>query len=338
MKFLMAKATKQKPTCIDLFAGAGGLSVGLEKSGFKALVAVDFDGSACATYQRNFPDARTVNGDIREIRWDDLRGKVDLVAGGPPCQPFSVAGDQKASEDSRDMLPEFVRAVREIRPKAFLLENVAGLASNRHSLYFTSRLDDLRSLGYEVHYSILNSAEFGVPQERLRVIVLGHRKKLLPFPSPTHGDGRKFKYVSSRDAIANAPKDAPNKAIITYAKNPVLRPSPYAGMLVNGGGRPIDLSKPSQTIPASAGGNRTHIVDRSGVLLEYHKYLSAGGLPKSGKVEGARRLTLRESARLQSFPDTFEFIGEQSAKYRQVGNAVPPTLSYAIAEHILQHM
>ena len=134
------------------------------------------------------------------------------------------------------------------------------------------------------------------------------------------------------------PHDLANRAIVTYAKQPVMRPSPYAGMLVNGGGRPINLDEPSQTMPASAGGNRTHILDPQGVLLEYHAELLAGGKVRAGVVPGVRRLTVRESARLQSFNDDFEFIGKQSLRYRQVGNAVPPLLAAAVGRAIWTQM
>lgn len=327
--------TMRHPTCIDLFAGAGGLSLGLKMAGWRTLLGSDYDQHACATYRRNFPGVDVVEGDIREVDWTSLRGKVDLVAGGPPCQPFSVAGNQKAHEDERDMLPEFVRAVREIRPKLILMENVAGLTTARHLPYFLEKLAQLEDLGYDLHYKVLNAADFGVAQDRLRVIVLGGLADKPRFPSRTHGNNAR-PYVGAGEVLQDVPEDEPNRAIVTYAKKPVLRPSPWAGMLVNGGGRPIDLRTPSQTIPASAGGNRTHIIDEHEVLVDYHAHLLNGGAPRQGIVHGVRRLTVRESARLQSFPDSFEFVGQRSARYRQVGNAVPPLLSKAVGKALLR--
>lgn len=327
----------KKPTSVDLFCGAGGLSLGLELAGWETKVAADFDAQACATYKRNFPNVDVHQGDVRGIDWTSLRGKIDLVAGGPPCQPFSVAGNQKAANDIRDMLPEFVRAVYEISPKFILMENVAGLASSRHAAYLHEKLAMISELGYEVEFKVLNSAQFGVPQERNRVIVLGTKRLGPKFPTPTHGT-KECPYKSAREAISNAPPDLPNSAIVTYAKSPVLRPSPWAGMLVNGGGRPINLDAPSQTIPASAGGNRTHIVDENGVLLHYHAHLLEGGKVKNGIVEGVRRLTVKESAALQSFPANFEFLGPRSAQYRQIGNAVPPLLAQAVGRALLSNL
>lgn len=328
---------KIRPTCIDLFSGAGGLSLGLKMAGWNALVASDFDGTACSTYRYNFPGTDVIEGDVRNIDWTSLRGKVDLIAGGPPCQPFSVAGNQRAFQDNRDMLPEFVRAVREIKPSLILMENVAGLTTTKNLPYLQIKLDELRELGYAVHFQVLNAANYGVAQDRLRVIVLGSMTSLPPFPKATHGTKSK-PYVSARDALTGVPPDEPNRAIVTYAKNPIIRPSPWAGMLVNGGGRPINLSEPAQTIPASAGGNRTHIIDPDGVLLEYHAQLLAGGKPRQGLVPHVRRLTVRESARIQSFPDSFTFLGQKSATYRQIGNAVPPILGKAIGKALLRHL
>lgn len=332
----MGKSARKR-TCIDLFCGAGGLSLGLKSAGWESLLAVDFDANAIASYNRFFRNEAGRCIDVRGMDWSPFRGKVDLVAGGPPCQPFSVAGNLKADNDTRDMIPEFVRAIREIEPSVFLMENVAGLATARNMPYFQKKLDQLRKLDYSVKYQILNSAYYGVAQERLRVIVIGFRGFDPIFPNPTHGPG-KIKTVSAGAVLKDAPADEPNRAIVTYAKNPVLRPSPWAGMLVNGGGRPINLSEPSQTIPASAGGNRTHILDHDGVLIDYHAYLMDGGHPRSGHVEGVRRLTVRESARLQSFPDDFGFCGERSSQYRQVGNAVPPLLGKAIGLELIRRI
>ena len=268
-----------------------------------------------------------------------LRGKIDLVAGGPPCQPFSVAGHQRAHEDPRDCVPYFTKAVDTLRPRAFVMENVAGLALRRHRTYLATAIERLATLGYRVSAMVLDAADYGVPQHRKRLFVIGVRGKVpLRFPVPTHGLGAAKPHVASANAIRNAPKDLANRAIVTYAKNPVLRPSPWDGMMVNGGGRPINLDEPSQTIPASAGGNRTHIVDETGVLVEYHRYLCNGGVPRSGLVAGVRRLTVAESAMLQGFPRDFRFSGGQSARYRQVGNAVPPPLAAAIVRSVLQQV
>lgn len=323
----------RKPIAVDLFSGAGGLSLGLKQAGWSTLLACEFDAAAAATYRANFEN-EVICQDIREIDWSSLVGKVDLVAGGPPCQPFSVAGNQRASADSRDMLPEFVRAVRQIRPALFLMENVAGLVSSRNSTYFAGKVKELSRLGYEVSWAVLDASDYGVPQSRKRVIVLGSRQGRVSHPEATHGPG-KVRRVPSGTVVGTEPAGLPNHAITTYAANPVLRPSPWAGMLVNGGGRPVNLEEPSPTIPASAGGNRTHIVDPLGVLRDYHAHLIAGGAPRSGVVQGVRRLTVQESARLQTFPDSFHFVGKPSAKYRQIGNAVPPKLGEAVGRCLL---
>lgn len=327
----------KRPTCIDLFAGAGGLSLGLKMAGWSTKAASDFDPTACKTYRQNFAGVDVIEGDVRNVSWSSFRGKVDLVAGGPPCQPFSVAGNQRASLDSRDMLPEFVRAVREIRPKLFLMENVAGLTSSRNMPYLENKIAQLAELGYEVDFRVLNAAEYGVAQERMRVIVIGRRGAAPIFPKVTHGTKRR-PFVTAGEILKQAPEDEPNTAIVTFAKNPILRPSPWAGMLVNGGGRPINLAEPSQTIPASAGGNRTHIVDADGVLLDYHGYLMSGGRPRNGLVRGVRRLTIKESACLQSFPPDFDFAGQRSAQYRQIGNAVAPVFAKAVGKALLESM
>jgi DNA (cytosine-5)-methyltransferase 1 len=319
---------------IDLFSGAGGLSLGLKQSQFEPLLAVEIDKYAVETFKANFKGSEVYDGDVRDLSFKKYRGVVELVAGGPPCQPFSVAGAQNSHKDPRDMIPEFIRVVREVKPKAFLLENVAGLTTPRHREYLKLAINELKALGYIVDQKVHNAADHGVPQFRRRLIIVGTKDEGFNFPKASHGENARYDYVTTWDAISDAPEDEPNSAIVTYAKKPVLRVSPFAGMLVNGGGRPINLEGPSPTIPASAGGNRTHIVDPKGLLSDYHSYLISGGKPKSGLVEGVRRLTLRESARLQTFPDKFVFLGPKSARYRQVGNAVPPKLAKAIGRKL----
>ncbi len=329
---------------IDLFAGAGGLSLGLHRAGWNVVAAIEVDGWAVATYKENFPSTDVICSDIRAIDFRQFQG-IDLIAGGPPCQPFSVAGKQLSLADPRDMVPEFIRAVKEIRPKVFVMENVPGLQTSKNLYYSQWVCRQFKELGYSVYVDILDAASYAVPQHRSRIFFVGLPEGTpFTFPLRTHGSGTPRPYVASRLVLADRPdnkslnaialSDEPNTAIVTYAKKPVLRPSPWAGMLVNGGGRPINLNEPSPTIPATAGGNRTQIVDFDGVLLEYHRYLMAGGKPKSGRVEGVRRLTIRESARLQSFPDTFVFKGPKTAQYKQVGNAIPPLLAKAVGEAI----
>jgi DNA (cytosine-5)-methyltransferase 1 len=324
----------QRLDAIDLFSGAGGLSVGLDSAGWRVMSAFDNDADCCATHCANILRTPVVCDDVQGVKFRAFRG-VDLIAGGPPCQPFSVAGHHRARRDDRDMIPDFVRAVREARPVAFMMENVPGLATPRNAAYLAEIIGQLTDIGYTVHHAILDAADFGVPQHRRRLFLVGvPRNVRFSFPLPTHGPGRKSAHIAVRRALAAVPLDEPNRAIVTYAKNPVLRRSPWAGLLLNGKGRPLNPNAPSLTIPATAGGNRTHILDPAGVLLDYHRHLSGGGSPRRGLVQGVRRLTVRESARLQSFPDGFAFHGARSSQYRQVGNAVPPLLAKAVAAEV----
>lgn len=323
---------------IDLFCGAGGLSTGLCEAEVNVVLALDNYKDALKTYKHNHPETEVVDIDLRSTplafkRWI---GKIDIVAGGPPCQPFSVAGHQRAAADERDCIPHFISAVATLRPRAFIMENVPGLKTARHREYLDDVVERLRDVGYFVaEPQILNAADYGVPQFRRRLFIVGLLHTPFIFPEPTHGPGRPNLYVPSRVALEQAPTDKPNTAIVTYAKNPIMRPSAYDGMLVNGKGRPINLDEPSQTIPASAGGNRTHIIDEIGMFAEYHEYLKNGGAPRKGKIESVRRLTVNESACLQGFSLNYVFLGQQSSRYRQVGNAVPPGLAAVVARQVV---
>ena len=322
---------------IDLFSGAGGLSLGLKSAGWKVEAAVEFDRAALKTHEANFSDVSHIGDDIRNICFKRF-GDIDLIAGGPPCQPFSVSGKRLGSFDLRDMVPEFVRAVEQARPKAFLMENVAGLKATKFNAYLEARVRELYELGYVVFSRVLTAADYGVPQNRQRLFLVGIRadaqRQLFEYPKATHGEGTSKKHLTVRQALKGTPADTPNNARIVYCKNPVLRASPFAGMMFNGKGRPLNFDGVAHTIPASAGGNRTHIVDPLGIIKDYHAELRAGKSPRKGELSEVRRLTVRESVRLQSFPDNFEFLGRQSARYSQVGNAVPPQLAKAVSESV----
>jgi DNA (cytosine-5)-methyltransferase 1 len=317
---------------VDVFSGAGGLSLGLSDAGFEPIEAVERDRDACETYSSLHPDVELdVGKAIEDVTFRRMRGEVALLAGGPPCQPFSTGGKRLGSGDDRDGFPEFLRALREIRPDAFLVENVAGLGSPAMRPYFARLIRQLRGHGFSVSWKIVNAADYGVPQKRRRLFIVGMRRRRFQFPSESHGPGRDLPWeaasaVLSKERIVGES----NTSIVTYAKKPDLRPSPYDGLLFNGGGRPIDLMEPAPTVLAAAGGNRTPFVDTEDVVPPYHAHLVGGGSPRKGTVSGARRITVEESARLQTFPPEMSFAGTRSSQYTQVGDAVPPTLAKAM--------
>lgn len=321
--------------CIDLFAGAGGLSLGLEAGGFEAVAAIELDHDCCESYGAFFPKLKVHPLTIEAVVCTAFSG-IDLVAGGPPCQPFSIGGKRLSAEDSRDMLPHFIRAVAEARPRAFLMENVPGLCSSATREYFDSVVESLKGLGYAISWKVLNAADYGVPQKRRRLFVVGLKgNEAFDFPAPTHGPEAKRPYEPAGKYIKpDKPVRQPNPSKVIYAKNPDLRPSPYDGHLFNGGGRPIDLSQPSHTILASAGGNKTHFLDTHELVPPYHRHLVRGGKPRQGELEGGRRLTVAESAALQTFPESARFFGSRSSQYTQVGNAVPPRLAAVLGRAI----
>ena len=317
---------------IDLFCGAGGLTLGMKRAGVHTVAAVEYDRDACRTFEASFPDVTLIEDDIRNVDFHAYSG-LDLVVGGPPCQPWSTGGKRMGERDTRDMLPEFVRAVLEIRPKAFLMENVPGLAGT-HRDYLIETVRPLLD-HYDIADPILvNAAEHGVPQKRRRMLLTGYRKDFGGvFEVP-----QARKLVPASTVIGKSIVGEHNPSKVTYAKNPDIRPNPFDGQLFNGGGRGIDLSKPSPTILASAGGNKTPFVDVADLVPAYHSHLMAGGKPRSGTLPNARRISVRECARLQTFPDEMLFHGRRSSQYRQVGNAVPPVLAEMAARALLKGM
>jgi DNA (cytosine-5)-methyltransferase 1 len=320
---------------IDLFAGAGGLTLGLKAAGVETVCAVEVEEKRARTFARHTPDADIITIDIRKVTFARYRGAVQIVYGGPPCQPFSSGGLRRSHADERNMIPEFVRVVEEVRPAAFLMENVPGLATGERRAYLAQVIGQFEDLGFRVAWQVLNAAEYGVPQKRRRLFVVGLRDAPFTFPEPTHGPGRALPFVRARDVLPDEPIGEPNPSRVFYAKNPDLRPSPYDGHLFNGGGRPINLDEPCPTILASAGGNKTHFLDTLGLVPEYHRHLSEGGKPRTGTLPGARRLTVEESALIQTFPEGMVFCGPRSSQYHQVGDAVPPRLAEVLGRVVL---
>jgi DNA (cytosine-5)-methyltransferase 1 len=338
----VAASTK---TFISLYSGAGGLDLGFIQAGFKPLWANDLDADAIETYRRNV-GRHAVCGDIGALREQIPGCRPDLVIGGPPCQGFSVAGQMRLDDPRSRHVRTFLDVVEELQPRGFVMENVKNLAINAR---WTGLIDELREqaekAGYETRLWVLNASHYGVPQARERMFMVGLRDGV-PQRPPTSSEASP---PTVRDALAELPaagqpgNESVCPARVTAARNPVLRRSPFAGMLFNGKGRPLNLDAPASTLPASMGGNRTPVVDQEEVegsaeeswVVGYHRRLTAGKPPLRRIPKRMRRLTVEEAAALQAFPRDWKFHGRQSSRYRQIGNAVPPRLAAAVAAQVM---
>lgn len=342
-------------TGLSLFSGAGGMDIGFQAAGIDVLWANDFDRAACETYEANGL-GKIEHGDINKFIPDlkKFQGDVDVVFGGPPCQGFSVAGKMDPNDQRSQLVWSYFKVVEMLRPKAFVMENVKALASNdRWKSFRDTLIDAFKELGYGVQLTVLTASEFGVPQKRERMFLVGIRedKSLIQY-FDKFLLSRKSAGKSVRDTIAHlgTPGSPGNDLVcnagITLASTPILRKSPYAGMLFNGLGRPLNLERPSTTLPASMGGNKTHIIDQNLLenptghdwILEYHSHLMSGGKPYDWKSapEYLRRLTVQEALLLQTFPSDFVIKGSKSSAYRLIGNAVPCLLAEAVASTLTE--
>jgi DNA (cytosine-5)-methyltransferase 1 len=325
---------------LDAFAGAGGLSLGLQAAGLPVTVAADSSTDALQTYRRHHRTSEILEGDIADHDFKRYKGNIAIVAGGPPCQPWSTGGKQLGQADGRDGLAQFIRIVDQIRPLAFLMENVPGLTAPGNLDYLGALAADLGELGYQVDYRVLDATAYGIPQRRRRLFVIGTTPgRGFTWPRAVTGPKTPRPVRTAGEVVsADLTVGDPNPSKVTYAKNPVIRPSPFAGLLFNGGGRPLNLAAPAPTVLASAGWNRTPWIDTDGILAESHAHLRAGGAPRSGIVQGARRLTVAEVALLQTFPAHLTFAGSRASQYIQVGNAVPPDLATAMAQALVRSL
>ncbi len=332
----------KQPTVVSLFAGAGGLDLGFRQAGFDVIWANEVRRDAAATYRSNLGN-HLAEGDVKGIRSEEIPA-CDLVIGGPPCQGFSVAGKMDPEDPRSELIWQFVRVVRDKKPTAFVMENVKALGTLEKWADIRNLLvRRFEALGYDVDQRVLDASRFGVPQQRERVFFIGTRRgeasRLYPEPASQS--------LSVRVALRTLPafgqpgNNSICRAIIVPAKRPVMRPSPYAGMLFNGLGRPIRLDSPAPTLPASMGGNKTPIIDQHAMETGepnwaegYHAHLKAGGEPYATVPARMRRLTVEECAVIQSFPATYRFSGGQSSRFCQIGNAVPPLLAFHVAANL----
>lgn len=337
-------------SAVSLFSGAGGMDIGFRKAGFSIEWANDFDKAAVETYRRNIGDHVTL-GDVNEYI-DGLShySGADCLFGGPPCQGFSVAGKMALDDPRSELVKSYMRVVEVVRPRCFVMENVKALGTLAK---FKQVRDELRSyadrLGYQTELVIFNARNFGVPQARERVFFVGFLRA-----GQIELDKRAQRYfkpeVSTLEAIRHLGPQGTERnpktcnAAVTIAERPVMRKSPYAGMMFNGLGRPLNPAVPCATLPASMGGNKTPIIDErqyfgdgKSWVEEYHAHLSAGGKPYGmhDTPDCIRRLTLEEARILHTFPEGYDFAGGKSATYRQIGNAVPCGLAEAVARMAL---
>ncbi|HEV2817811.1 MAG TPA: DNA cytosine methyltransferase [Allosphingosinicella sp.] len=379
---------------IELFAGAGGLGMGVSQAGFKPLEIVEWDKWCCDTINRNrwgrkrpvaaWPEP--TQGDIRELDFEEFEGKVDLVSGGPPCQPFSLGGKHGAHTDHRDMWSEAVRVVRETKPRAFIFENVKGLTRASFATYFSyinlqlhypevergmeeswtdhlARLeqhhtsDSESGLHYKVVVQVLNAANYGVPQRRERVVFVGFRADTgirWSFPEKTHSlEALLWEQVRSgeywdrhrvaklhRDMdcrlfgkgmkLVDAPKESPWRTV-RDAIHDLPEPTDFVGSKVlNHRYQPGARSYPGHTGSPMDGPAKTLKAGVHGV---------PGGENMLARVDGTvRYFTVRESARLQTFPDDYELHGSWTEAMRQLGNAVPVELARVIASDVANQL
>lgn len=304
---LLKPVSQGSPLVIDLFAGCGGLALGFEAQGFETL-GFEMDADCVATYKRN------LSGDCLHAKLtpDFPFPRAQVVIGGPPCQPFSVGGHQNGIRDARDGFPAFIAAVEQAQPDVWMFENVRGLMY-RNKLYLEAIIAELEALHYIVEYKLLHAVQHGVPQNRERMFVVGHRGHFsFPKPQPEkisagqaigdliglHSEDAKFLTPSMDRYVANYEKAS--KCITP---------------------RDLHLDRPARTVTCRNLAGATGDMQRV-------------ALPDGRR----RRLTVREGARLQSFPDWFEFEGKEGSRYKQIGNAVPPLLAHAMAGAIRDYL
>lgn len=334
-------------SAVSLYSGAGGLDLGFQRAGFDLRWAIDFDRHAVDTYNRNIAD-HAICGDV--LQHDPPAGiQPDVLIGGPPCQGFSVIGRMNPSDQRSQHVFHFLDVVEDLEPRAFVMENVKALAVNDR---WADIRDGLRkrakALGYRAEIFVLNASHYGVPQARERMFLIGYRDGQPTEPKATTAD----RPPTVREALSVLPRvgqpgnDGVCTARVIPARFPVMRPSAYKGsLLFNGSGRPLFLDGVAKTLPASMGGNATPIIDQDELdhgatpwVVEYHARLLANKPVRTTTPKRMRRITVQEAAVLQTFPASWEFQGPQGARYRQIGNAVPPNLAHEVAQAVLTHL
>ena len=325
-------------TSIELFAGAGGLALGIEKAGFQHLALIEIDKFAAESLKKNRPEWNVICDDIANISGLDLEsylgikaGELDLLSGGAPCQSFSYAGKRLGLEDTRGTLfYHYAIFLEKLKPKMFLFENVKGLLSHDRGKTYKTITSVFIQAGYSIQYQVLNAWDYGVAQKRERLITVGIRKDLADSISFSFPKPHSYKPVLS-DILQNVP-ESPG---VRYSKK---KQEIYK--LVPPGGYwrdiPADIAKEYMKSCWYMGGGRTGILRRLSMDEPSLAVLTSPSQKQTDRCHPLepRPLTVRENARCQSFPDSWEFVGSVGQQYKQVGNAVPVNLAYEIAKEI----
>lgn len=374
----------KRPIAVDLFAGAGGMTLGFEQAGFDVLASVEIDPIHCSTHEFNFPQWAIICADISKLSGKEIRARseigdkeIDLVFGGPPCQGFSMIGKRMLDDPRNSLLSHFVRIVKELRPKYFVMENVKGLTVGNQKSFLKEVIGEFETIGYTVEdrYQVLNAAEFGVPQDRRRLFLFGCRDGLtLPeYPQP-QTNAPKSKSLSNlpdaptvRDAISDLPDHDRFDELWEqdWVKAKLGKPTKYSAFLRGLAEDPSDYSYPrewpTELLTSSMRTEHTALSKQRFEKTEHGKVepisrffklhpqgvsntLRAGTPSNRGAFtsprpihpEHPRVISVREAARLHSYPDWFRFHSTKWHGFRQIGNSVPPLLARAVAGQIMK--
>lgn len=303
--------------CIEICAGAGGQALGLSQAGFEHIALVEYESDYCAVLKQNRPDWNVICEDVRKFSGLPYKNAIDLLAGGVPCPPFSVAGKQLGNSDERDLFPEAIRLIKEINPKTVMLENVKGFLDPKFDSYRSEILDKIRLLGYSVHIKLLNASDYGVPQLRPRIVIVAIRNDLqdcFSYPAP---------FSAQKNTVGDALADLMKEKGWSGADDWVKKANAIAPTIVGGskkhGGPDLGPVR-ARKAWAELG------VDGKGIANE----------APSADFEGMPRLTSRMVARIQGFPDSWNFGKTKTKACRMIGNAFPPPVAKAVGEEIMK--
>lgn len=341
----------KKYNAIDLFCGAGGLSYGFEKAGFNILLGIDNDSKALEVFEKNHKDAKSICGDITQIDYRNIKSvignqRIDIVVGGPPCQGMSLSGLRNFNDPRNKLYLSYIRLVKEIRPRAFVIENVPGLVSLFDGKIKDSIIEKFTAMGYTVKYQILCASDYGVPQNRKRVIFVGTREKIeFQFPEKCANQ------ITCEMALSDLPPLI-NDLGTEISDYTIPAMNPYQILMRKNSLRVYNhvaaahsekVKKIISMVPD--GGNYKNLPEEYRNSRKFHVAWTrfASNKPAPTIDTGHRHHfhykynrvpTVRECARLQSFPDDFIFMGNKTQQFRQVGNAVPPLMAQAIAKQV----